>query len=95
VQKRTSKWHAVTVVLNDSSCAAAALCRQRRFLSGEAPRLPLSECDHPQSCQCKYRHYDDRRAGVRRSADLGGALPSDPVKQNRRENRGRRDKDKR
>ena len=72
-RKPPLKWHAVTVVLQTSSCAAAAMCRATRFLSNEAPRLPLTGCDHPETCECKYRHYQDRRSGARR-AEVGDWL---------------------
>jgi hypothetical protein len=95
VRKPDKKWHAVTVVLNGSSCAAAALCRNTRFLSKDAPRLPLPACSHPDQCRCVFRHHDDRRAGPRRSADVGGGLPEENRPVNRRKARGRRANDKR
>jgi hypothetical protein len=36
-----------------------------RFLSGEAPPLPLPGCTAPR-CLCRYAHYEDRRARDRR-----------------------------
>jgi len=94
MKKPPSKWHAVTIVLRESSCAAAALCRNTRFLSGDAPRLPLSQCPHPGDCPCTFRHYEDRRAGPRRSSDLGGR-GSGKTANNRRSSAGRRANDKR
>lgn len=32
----------------------------RRYLSVEAPKLPLAECN-AKRCNCRYRHYADRR----------------------------------
>jgi len=95
VKKRSSRWHSVTVVLHDTSCAAATLCRNKRFLSQEAPRLPLPGCSNSEQCRCVYRHFDDRRSNLRRTADMGGALPSETPKTNRRLTRGRRAQDKR
>ena len=74
-------------MLQTSSCAAAAMCRNTRYLSREAPRLPLSTCPHPELCQCTYKHFEDRRTGTRRGADGGGAKPG----ADRRKSRGRRD----
>ena len=91
----TTRWHAVAVVLNGTSCAAAALCRNSRFLSGEAPRLPLKDCEHPEDCHCVYRHFEDRRTGLRRTADVGRGLTEDKPANNRRNSRGRREQDKR
>jgi hypothetical protein len=95
MKKPSTKWHAVTVVLHESSCAAAALCRYTRFLASQAPRLPLPNCPTPETCPCTYRHYDDRRKGPRRSADIGGGLASAKPDVNRRASSGRRTNDKR
>lgn len=95
VKKRTSRWHAVTVVLHDTSCAAATLCRNVRFLAHEAPHLPLPDCPNGGKCRCVYRHFEDRRTNPRRTADMSGALPSETPKTNRRQTRGRRAEDKR
>jgi len=92
-RKPASKWHAVTVVLQTSSCAAAAMCRNTRYLSREAPRLPLPKCPHPEECQCTFKHLEDRRTGVRRSADVGKG--SDKPATERRAKRGRRERDQR
>lgn len=37
-----------------------------RFLSREAPMLPLPACTMPDSCRCRFRKYNDRRQGDRR-----------------------------
>ncbi len=70
------------------------MCRNARFLSKEAPRLPMVGCDHPETCECTYRHFEDRRNGLRRSAELGIAGMSSGPKGDRRQVRGRRAKDK-
>jgi hypothetical protein len=87
--KRRSRhaWHAVTIVASGSACPAAINCKGKRFLSSEAPRLPLTECT-AERCSCKYRHYEDRRNAPRR-AEERGAAPS-RVSTNRRAKRGRR-----
>jgi hypothetical protein len=93
IRKPASKWHAVVVVLQTSSCAAAALCRNTRYLSDEAPRLPLPSCSRPDDCPCKFRHLEDRRSAARRDSDVGGG--SDKPKTEKRKNRGRRTRDQR
>jgi hypothetical protein len=93
MKKGPSKWHAVTVVLHATSCAAATLCRNARFLAQEAPMLPLPECPNRPGCRCVYRHFDDRRNGPRRTEDLKGGLKSDTPPKNRRALRGRRARD--
>jgi hypothetical protein len=93
MRKPFTKWHAVSVVLHDTSCAAAALCRNTRFLASEAPFLPLRTCPHPEKCRCTYRHYEDRRNGARRTEDVSKALSSSKPSANRRKSPGRRARD--
>jgi hypothetical protein len=65
----TNKWHAVAVSVGPTCCRVALNARSSRFLSTEAPPLPLAGCSQPASCTCKYKHYGDRRAGPRRRTD--------------------------
>ena len=95
MKKMSSKWHAVSIVLQSSSCSAAALCRNQKFLSAKMPLLPLRECDQAASCACKYKHYEDRRAAVRRTDDVHRDLRSDFLASNRRRSQGRRSVDSR
>jgi hypothetical protein len=85
----------VSVVLRESSCAAAALCRNQRFLARQAPMLPLPKCAHPHACPCTYRHHEDRRSGPRRTEDTRAGLDSSKPAANRRLSRGRRTGDQR
>ncbi len=82
-----NRWHAVGIAAPASACATARACKGKRFLSREAPRLPLAGCDAA-SCECKYRHYADRRGGPRRGEERG--VPKARVDTNRRGTRGRR-----
>jgi hypothetical protein len=59
-----------------------------RFLSEDAPRLPLDECQCVEHCHCVYRHFSDRRTAVRRDADMG--LPHRQVPGDQRAGVGRR-----
>ncbi len=83
------QWHAVAIVPGARACAAAEGCRGRRFLSKEAPRLPLQECNTAE-CRCKYRHYEDRRGPPRRGEGKKGAPRTTD---DRRQTRGRRETD--
>lgn len=84
------KFHAVSIELGPNPCAAVSAIEGERFLSNDAPRLPLPDCTNP-DCHCAYQHYDDRRDGLRRDSDVGllRAAPEDE----RRDRRGRRDSD--
>ncbi len=52
-------YHAVSVVPGVQHCGACLRLEGLRFLSGEAPRLPLPGCDV--RCRCIYQHHRDRR----------------------------------
>ena len=82
-------WHAVTIAAPSGACAAAQACKGKRYLSREAPRLPLSGCDTAE-CACKYRHFPDRRGPPRRHEEQGAAPQVRDKNANRRVSRGRR-----
>jgi len=86
-----NRWHAVAIVPGAGSCKAAESAKGRRFLSTEAPLLPLRACDAA-ACTCKYRHHEDRRGAPRRSEEAGGSQRS-RASTERRSNRGRRETD--
>ena len=65
----SNPWHAVSVVPSPSSCAKARGLIRQRFLSKEAPHLPLEGCD-ARVCDCHYRHHQDRRREPRRASDV-------------------------
>jgi hypothetical protein len=62
-------WHCVSIQCGTSPCSSARHLQGRRFLSDDAPPLPLPYCDG-RTCACRFRHFSDRRVGDRR------ALPS-------------------
>ena len=82
------RWHAVTIAAPANACAVAQACKGKRYLSSEAPLLPLKGCDGGR-CDCRYRHYDDRREEERRQV----AAPMAWESANRRVSRGRRTAD--
>lgn len=86
-------FHAVAVVPGARACQAALEATGVRFLSRQAPKLPLSGCDRTQ-CTCSYRHYPDRRTGPRRSADFFSHQARSNVGEERRKSRGRRSTDR-
>jgi hypothetical protein len=65
----TNPWHAVGISTGVSCCRASVFLRQTRFLSSQAPPLPLQGCTLPKSCKCKYKHFSDRRTGPRRATE--------------------------
>lgn len=78
-------WRAVSVVPVGAACEAALQLRGRRFLTREAPRLPLADCTRQNECECKYQHLPDRRGSPRREADSGyGSAPKPRTPERRR-----------
>jgi hypothetical protein len=68
--RKSTAFHAVSIMPGPRCCAMARDLRGQRFVSREAPVLPLAGCDRP-DCTCRYEHYDDRRAKSRRARDMG------------------------
>lgn len=65
-------FHGVAVrARGDNCCEAVAALGTKRFLSEEAPLLPLADCSDPQRCRCVYEHFDERRDNLRRESDVG------------------------
>jgi hypothetical protein len=73
----SNPWHAVSIETGSdvcgSCCQAAGALQGQRFLSSDAPTLPLRGCTNPSGCQCRYRHHPDRRHDRRRTMDYGFA----------------------
>ena len=89
-RKAVSPHHAVVVVPGRHACDEAYALRHRRFLSREAPVLPLAGCGSRQ-CECRYEHHDDRRKGLRRAHDLAVSIDGHEGAELRdRSKRGRR-----
>jgi hypothetical protein len=65
--KHTSdKYHCVELRYRSDACDAVKLIGAKRFLSGEAPEVPVPGCNAAK-CACRYVHHEDRRQGDRRS----------------------------
>lgn len=71
--KPEQKFHAVTIEPGRSCCHSARALQGQRFLSREAPTLPLKNCMNGE-CTCSYVHHEDRRGGPRRARDMGVAI---------------------
>ncbi len=65
-------FHAVSIVARvGCTCTAVLQVENVRYLSNEAPMIPLTTCETPWACRCTYRHHLDRRDDKRRDADAG------------------------
>jgi hypothetical protein len=73
VKKPINPWHAISIVPGPDACEAARQLIGKRFLSREAPSLPLRKCENP-TCTCRYEHHENRRKGPRRFRELGVSI---------------------
>jgi hypothetical protein len=73
-------WHSVSIIRGRQACATVAELNGRKWLSAEAPQLPIKGCD-AKHCECRYRHHADRRSDDRRETD---GLVSGPPKHGER-----------
>jgi len=93
--KTVPSHHAVSIATGPRCCEAARTLRGERFLSREAPKLPLKDCDRA-DCACRYEHHKDRREALRRARDMGVAIDGWVEKDKRgKQMRGRRKGDHR
>jgi len=72
-------WHSVSIIRGRQPCAAVVQLNGQKWLSAQAPQLPIKGCD--KQCECRYRHHDDRRSADRRETD---GLVSGPPKDGER-----------
>ncbi len=82
-------FHGVAVRARDENCCdSVEELGGQRFLSEEAPLLPLGNCSNPQGCRCVYEHFDERRDNLRRESDVG--MPVRTHVEDKRAGMGRR-----
>jgi len=85
----SNPYHCVELKIPYNACEAVEKFHGKRFLSAQAPQLPLPDCD--QQCNCKFKHHNDRRVEDRRDAFSPGGIHYDGEK-NRRVGSDRRRK---
>ncbi len=66
VKNTISPYHCVEVRMPYDACEKVLELHGKRFLSAEAPLLPLPGCD--QYCKCTFKHHNDRRQDDRRDS---------------------------
>jgi hypothetical protein len=70
----SNPYHAIAIHAGPKRCEAVKPLLGKRYLSKEAPRLPLKDCTEP-ACSCHYRHHDDRRLDGKPLDHNGVPLP--------------------
>ena len=91
--KAEKNYPGIAIKLCPNACDAAKDLQKTRYLSGQAPLLPLPECDQP-NCACKYVHYSDRRdinEDRRHAYSMKTELYDTTGNENRRQKKERRD----
>lgn len=83
-----AQFSSAEIRLRRNACEPARALQGRRFLSTEAPALPLPDCSAPR-CSCSFIKLSDRRT-ERRRLELDGLIASMFLTTNRREKRDRR-----
>jgi hypothetical protein len=93
--RKINRFSAVSISSYEAACPAVKELEGTRFLSREAPLLPLGDCTSSR-CHCKYTHHGDRRAGYERREwlNLGGMLGISADEQNCRSKYPRRQVDR-
>ena len=64
--RRPGNFQCVEVLQQPDACKAVRRFAEKRFLSGEAPAIPVPGCDAAK-CSCRYVHHKDRRHMDRRN----------------------------
>ena len=85
---QSTKFHAVSIRLDNNACTAAKEMQGERFLASDAPMFPLPDCDSPK-CQCRFVHYKDRRARDDRRNPYQGSMGLGTGKQKAEQRAGR------
>jgi len=66
VTRHPGKFNCVEVQYQADACKAVQRFADMRFLSGQAPEIPVPGCDAA-TCSCRYVHHKDRRHKDRRN----------------------------
>ncbi len=69
---KVSAYHCVELVIPYDGCEAAMAHHGIRYLSAQAPTIPLPGCG--QNCGCRFKHHSDRRHEERRDPFSASAL---------------------
>lgn len=62
---------ASSIAAGENCCPAVVKLQGKRFLTEEAPVLPLERCDRISECACTFNHHVDRRCGDDRRNPVG------------------------
>ena len=83
-------YRAISLICESEQCNFATKIQNSRFLQGQVPVIPPSECSADQ-CGCRYVHHEDRRSAKDRRLEARRANARGDT--DRRDLRGRRRSD--
>jgi hypothetical protein len=86
------RFQAIAIYHGVRACDLARKFSEHRFLTRDAPPLPLAGCTMGSTCECKYLKYKDRRSNQRRLVDFGAPARMFTGEERRKKN-GRRTTD--
>lgn len=86
-------FQAVSVLQGPKACCASKDVAKVRFLTKQAPALPLAGCTMQDECHCRYVKHTDRRTEPRRLIDVVGMSALLFESEERRAKAGRRKSD--
>ena len=86
VSAAQQSYRAASLACDALACQAAKDMRGEKFLTGEAPHLPLRDCDRGQ-CNCHLAFHNDRRSSNKERRNL---QPQSDTDGDRRMSNGRR-----
>jgi len=77
ISPAADSYQGVTIRPCLGACAAISKQQGRRYLTSEAPQLPLPGCDNGE-CTCRYQYHQDRRGNEDRRFEFGQFNGLDP-----------------
>jgi len=82
----------VSIAHDFDSCETVQGYSNIRFLTKDAPLVPLKNCAKKHICNCKYIHHKDRRSASRRSSFNAGSssILENSMTNDKRKSSGRR-----
>jgi hypothetical protein len=83
-------FQSVSILQGPKACCASKDVAKVRFLTKQAPQLPLASCTMQDQCHCRYVKHADRRTEARRLIDAMGMSALLFESQERRGKPGRR-----
>jgi hypothetical protein len=73
IRQPSRPFQAISIYRGVDACQLARKYSDHRFLTKNAPKLPLPGCTMSKDCACRYVKHSDRRGESRRLVDFGAS----------------------